>query len=387
MTDLRPGNRVELLETGDEFFPALQAAIDAARHSVQLETYIYRDDRTGIEVRDALVRAAARGVTVRLLVDGFGSSNLVLPLRQPLEAAGVEVRVFRPERTGGSLRLDRLRRLHRKLCVVDGRIGFCGGINIQDDRDGDDSAAPRFDFAVRVEGPVVADMVEAQQRLWRLVGWATGRRSSEPTPAVQHQVVVDDGVPAAFLVRDNLRNRRNIEDAYLEAIEGARTEIILCHAYFLPGRRFRRALREAAGRGVAVLLLLQGKSEHRWIHHAMRALYGSMVGAGIEIHDYQSTWLHAKVGVVDRTWITVGSSNLDPFSLLLAREGNVVVADRTLAERLRASLERAITDGSVAVRPETWARRPLVERLLSWIAYGTARLALGVARSSWSRFL
>lgn len=387
MTELLPGNRVDLLETGDEFFPALAAALDAASRSAHLETYIYRNDRTGIGIAEALIRAASRGVRVRLLVDGFGSANLAAPLRQRLESAGVEVRVFRPERTGFRLRRDRLRRLHRKLCVVDDCVGFCGGINIQDDRDGDDGAAPRFDFAVRVEGPAVADMVKAQWRLWRLVGWATGRLPADPASPVLVRRPMADGVRAAFLVRDNLRYRGNIEDAYLAAIEGARSEIVLCHAYFLPGLRFRRALRDAADRGVRVRLLLQGKSEHRWMHHAMRALYGSMVGAGIEIHDYQAAWLHAKVGVVDRTWATVGSSNLDPFSLLLAREGNVVIVDEGFAARLHRSLEQAIGQRATAVLPEAWARRPLVERLLSWMAYGTARFALGVARARWGQFL
>ena len=134
-------------------------------------------------------------------------------------------------------------------------------------------------------------------------------------------------------------------------------------------------------------MLLQGKSEHFWMHYAMRALYGSMVDAGIEIHDYQAGWLHAKVGVVDRRWATVGSSNLDPFSLLLAREGNIEIADDGFAARLLASLDLAMSARAVAVRPELWARRPLHERLLSWLAYGLARFALGVARAGWGQFL
>ena len=387
MTALLSGNQVVLLETGDAFFPALAAAIDGARRSVHLETYIFRHDRTADGIAGALASAARRGVEVRLLVDGFGSANLAPALRRLLEPAGVEVRVFRPERERFRLRRDRLRRLHRKLCVIDEQIGFCGGINIQDDRDWVDTAAPRFDFAVRVEGPVVADMVRAQRRLWRLVGWTAGRLPETAMSAVPDGAPLPGGVAAAFLVRDNLRYRRSIEDAYLTAIENANSEIVLCHAYFLPGRRFRRALREAVARGVRVRLLLQGKSEHFWMHYAMRALYGSMVDAGIEIHDYQVGWLHAKVGVVDRRWATVGSSNLDPFSLLLAREGNIEIADDGFAARLLASLDLAMSARAVAVRPELWARRPLHERLLSWLAYGLARFALGVARAGWGQFL
>lgn len=387
MTELLAGNRVDLLETGDEFFPALEAAIDAALRSVHLETYIFRDDRAGVRIASALARAAGRGVAVRLLVDGFGSANLASSLRRMIEPAGVAIRIFRPEPARLHLRRDRLRRLHRKLCVVDDRIGFCGGINIHDDRDGEDDAAPRFDFAVRVEGPVVAEMVHAQWRLWRLVGWTAARTRARRLPPPAAQPTFPDGVRAAFLVRDNVRNRRSIEDAYLAAIAGARREILLCHAYFLPGRRFRRALRDAVDRGVRVRLLLQGKSEYRLVHHAMRALYGSMVEAGIEIHDYHVAWLHAKVGVIDGTWATVGSSNLDPFSLLLAREGNMVIVDEGFAGCLHRSLEQAIDTCAWPVRPEDWARRSLIERVSSWVAYGTARLVLGVARGRWSGFL
>jgi cardiolipin synthase len=375
-----PGNRIVLLETGDAYFPALEAAFAAAREEIHLETYIFSEDATGRRIAAALAQAARRGVAVRVLVDGFGARNLAAGLRAILEPAGVHVLVFRPERgLVLPLRRSRLRRMHRKLVVVDGRVGFCGGINIVDDRTDAPDGRPRLDFAVRVEGPVVAQMHDAARRLWHLVAWTRGGR--RPGPRMQRcpaQPPQPGGVRAAFLLRDSFRHRREIEEAYLQAIRSASREIVIGNSYFLPGVRFRRALREAASRGVRVRLVLQGKREYFWVHYATRALYGSLVAAGIEIHEYIAAYLHAKVAVVDGYWATVGSSNIDPFSLLAAREANVAVEDEAFARALRDRLEQAVAGGALAVRPEVWAQQPWIERGLAWLAYFLARIALGL---------
>lgn len=377
------GNRIALLTTGDEYFPALEAAVDGAHDEVHLETYIFEDDPTGRRVAQCLARAARRGVAVRLLVDGFGASNLAPSLRAILEPAGVSIQVFRPEIAKGRFRRNRLRRMHRKLAVVDQRIGFCGGINILDDRDGTGEGQPRFDFAVRVEGPIVSDMHAAVRRLWKLVEWTkAGRRVGPRMERCPDQPVFPDGLRAAFLVRDNLRNRRTIEDAYLEAIASAQREILIANAYFLPGRRFRKALREAAQRGVRVRLLLQGKREYFWVHYAIRALHGWLLAAGMEVHDYTAAWLHAKVAVIDRQWATVGSSNIDPLSLLMAREGNIAVEDQRFASELQEKLESAMAKEAEPIRIESLARRPWLDRLLSWTAIGIARIAAGLIGTS-----
>ncbi len=383
MTQWVEGNRITLLTTGDEYFPALEAAIDAAREEVHLETYIFENDLTGQRIAECLARAARRGVAVRLLVDGFGASNLVQPLRDILEADKVSILVFRPELAKGRFRRNRLRRMHRKLVVVDRRIGFCGGINILDDRDGTGEGAPRFDFAVRVEGPIVTDMHAAMRRLWKLVEWTrVGRRVGPRMDACPPPPAYPGGQRAAFLVRDNLRNRRTIEDAYLEAIEAAQREILIANAYFLPGRRFRRELRVAAQRGVKVRLLLQGKREYFWVHYAIRALHGRLLAAGMEVHDYTATWLHAKVAVIDGHWATVGSSNIDPLSLLMAREANVVVDDSRFAAELQSILETAMVKGAEPVVTESLARRPWFDRLLSWTAIAVGRIAAGLIGTS-----
>ncbi len=383
MISLVEGNRIVLLETGDEYFAALETAIDGAREEVHLEAYIFEDDPTGRRIAECLARAARRNVAVRLLVDGFGAVNLLPSLRAILEPAGVSILVFRPEIAKFRLRRNRLRRMHRKLVVVDGRVGFCGGINILDDRDGRGDGPPRFDFAVEVEGPIVEQMHAAVRRLWLLVAWTrAGRRPGPRMMNSPSQPRFPDGVRAAFVVRDNLRNRDTIEDAYLEAIERARHEILIANAYFLPGRRFRRALREAAKRGVRVRLLLQGKREYFWVHYAVRALHGRMLAAGMEVHDYTASWLHAKVAVIDGHWATVGSSNIDPLSLFMAREANVVVEDEAFAQKLRTTLEVAMERGAEPIRNESLAARPWVDRLFSWVAIGVARIASGIIGTS-----
>ena len=379
------GNRLTLLCNGEQYFPALVAAIDAAREEVFLETYIFADDETGSLVADALARAAARGVAVHLLLDGFGARDFAPRFRAMLRQAGAGVLVFRPDISPWGLQRGRLRRMHRKLACIDGHIGFAGGINVIDDFDTPGQTPPRYDYAVRIEGPLSARLREAAAHQWSQVSWATFRHrwrgSHKPAPAAggPSPAAMAGGQRAALVVRDSLRHRHDIENAYLELIEGAREEIVIASAYFFPGRRFRRALAEAAQRGVKVVLLLQGRVEYALLHYASRALYGTLLAAGIEIHEYHRSFLHAKVAVFDCCRASIGSSNIDPFSLMVAREANVFVDDAAFAGELRASLAEAQRLGARAVPPQQWQRQPLWLRIRIWIAYGIARLLISVA--------
>lgn len=378
--DLDAGNRLQLLESGGEYFPSLIAAIDAAVQEVHLETYIFADDGTGRRVAAALARAAQRGVAVRVLVDGFGAREFAAGLGASLAADGVEVMTYRPEVGQFGFRRHRLRRMHRKLAAVDGRVAFVGGINVIDDFDDRESASARFDYAVRVEGPLVSGIHAAVRHVWRLVRWAhLGRRPPAPA-ALAPAPAVDGTARAALLIRDNLRHRRDIENAYLEAIEAARSEVLIANAYFLPGRRFRKALLEAARRGVKVRVLLQGRSDHLLLHYSTLSLYDRMLSAGVRVFEYQPAELHAKVAVIDGDWATVGSSNIDPFSLLLSREANVVVRDAAFAGQLQASLQAALDSAAKEIRAEDQRRRSWLARLASASAYSLVRFLLGVTR-------
>ncbi|MCX8087219.1 MAG: cardiolipin synthase ClsB [Rhodocyclaceae bacterium] len=374
------GNHIELLETGAEYFPALLAAIAAAKQTIQLETYIFAADATGKAVTAALAAAARRGVTVRVLVDGFGARDFPAGLGRELVAAGGELEVYRPEAARLAMRRNRLRRLHRKLAVIDGRIAFVGGINIIDDAD-TPTLGPRFDYAVRIEGPLVAQICQDAHHLWRLVGWARlKRRPPKPPPHLCASLPPAGQMSAAFVVRDNLRHRRDIEEAYLAALTNAQGEVVIASAYFLPGRRFRHALCEAAARGCRVTVLLQGQVEYALLHYATQALYGQLLKSGVRIFEYRAGFLHAKVAVVDDGWATVGSSNIDPFSLLLAREANVVIRDQGFAARLKDSLARAMAKDAVEITAADFHRSGLFIRATRWAAYGLVRLMLGVTR-------
>jgi cardiolipin synthase A/B len=373
------GNRITLLETGTDFFPSLIAAIDGATTEVHLESYLFANDVTGHAVTQALTRAARRGATVRVMVDGFGSPDFLSTLGYDLITDGVQVMIYRPEVARLRLRRHRLRRMHRKLAVIDGRIAFVGGINIIDDINSPGQSTPRFDYAVAVEGPLLESIHRAAHHLWRLVRWANFRRRvpvpTPPPPAPQST----GNINAAFVLRDNLRHRRDIEEAYLDAITRARDEIVLANAYFLPGRRFRHALIDAVERGVRVIVLLQGRVEYVLQHYATQALYGALIEGGVRIYEYRPSFLHAKVAVVDSQWATIGSSNIDPFSLLMAREANVIVRDAGFAAGLRASLGRAIDNDSVEIRADDLRKRSLVTRSACWLAYAAVRLAVGLA--------
>ncbi len=379
MTGFTDGNAITLLENGKQYFPALEAAIDDAEREVFLETYIFNPDITGRRIAAALCRAAGRGVAVHLLVDGFGGREFVRTLMAGLIASGVAVLIYRRELKLLSLRRQRLRRMHRKLAVIDARVAFVGGINVIDDFDPAGPPHPRYDYAVQVEGPLLMSIADAAHQLWRLVSWANFRRRlNEPLQAPPCDRLAGSR-RASFRIRDSLRHRRDIEEAYLAAIGTARTEVLIACAYFFPGRRFRQALVDAAQRGVHVTLLLQGLADHPVQAYATRALYPFFLGHGIRLFEYHRSYLHAKVAVVDERWATVGSSNIDPFSLLLAREANVFVDDGDFAAGLRDSLLRAMNEGARELCAEDWRKLPLLRRAASWLAYQAVRLAVGLA--------
>ncbi len=384
MADYRGGHQLCLLEGAREFFPRLVADIDAAAHEVRLETYIFDVQGMGEQVAQALRRAAQRRVAVFLLMDGAGTPALPARWAEILTSAGVQWQIFSPLGRLGLALPSRWRRLHRKLCVIDGQVAYCGGINVLDDWIDPNHgrlAAPRFDFAVRVSGPLVQAVHEAMAQFWwrlravrraQQVDWAGAwqalqravhaRTQSAPAPAGAA------GARAALVLRDNVHHRRRIERAYLQAIGEARHDVVLANAYFLPGRKMRRALIVAARRGVRVRLLLQGNYEYFMQYHATRALYQPLLAAGVDIFEYSDSFLHAKVAVVDQRWATVGSSNIDPLSLLLAREANVVVHDAAFARLLHERLVQVMADNAQPVEFDRHRQRPLTQKVLDKLA-------------------
>ena len=404
MNSSRNSETLQLLQGGQALFPAFIQAFDAAKSWIQLETYIFDFHGAGADVADALIRAARRGVTVQVLVDAIGSGPIAQSWQEKLSDAGVQWCAYSPLASGfGLLVPERWRRLHRKLCVVDQSTVFCGGINVLDDfhdPNHGELPAPRFDFAVAVTGPLAAEATDAMALLWWRVqagysarqrhlndAWEEfkaagygGRTDARLMAASENSAAANfSGMPplnVALVLRDNLRNRHSIERAYRKAIGRSREEVIIANAYFLPGGKLRRALIKASRRGVRVTLLLQGKYEYFMQYHAARPVYGALLAAGVEIHEYSTSFLHAKVAVVDGHWATVGSSNLDPLSLLLAREANVVVEDKAFAGQLRACLHEAVAYHGQRLDAVAYSQRSLATRVQGWAAYALMRLAL-----------
>ena len=395
------GNQVDLLEGGDALFERMRLAIDAAVGDIWLATYIFDDDPAASAVAEALKRAAARGVAVHVVVDGFGCIGTLGGVRRLFADSDVRLQVFRPlDRWIAWLQPGQLRRLHQKLCVCDEKVAFVGGINIIDDRHDMNhgwSDVPRLDFAVEIRGPLVAAVHATSRAMWaRAHLWRSWRdevaaiaRSARPAKkalSVLRELrgattapVVEDKTPmqAAFIVRDNLRQRRAIERNYVEAIRHARTRVDIAVPYFYPGQAFRRALRRAARRGVRVRLLLQGKVDYRFAGLAAQVLYAQLRAAGVRIYEYTPAFLHAKVAVVDDDWATVGSSNIDPLSLLLNLEANVVVRDpgfaSTLAERFDAAF--AVSVEVTATPMQAGWRGWLQRAVVAWAAALYLRVA------------
>ena len=371
-------NDVQLLFCGADYFPALIAALDAAQYEVYFETYIFADDQTGSEVQAALARAAGRGVAVRVITDWFGTGNAgSVRLDGQLRQAGVQHRVFNPWFRRG------VTRSHRKICVVDRVVAFVGGININDDMFCDHNhkialAAPRWDFAVAVRGSLVAAIHHEAQAQWARMGHLGLIKRIELYREMRAagKSAGQNPVLAGLVVRDNLRNRRTIQRAYLQALGKAKKSVMLANPYFAPGRKFRHALASAARRGVDVTLLI-GVGEI-WLQDAVaHSFYPKLLEAGVKVVEYHKTQLHAKVAVVDDDWATVGSSNCDGLSLFLNQEANVVVKDAAFARALRAGIGAAVAEG-VAIHADDFAHVGRVRRIGYEIAFLAYKLAMRI---------
>ncbi|MEY2805171.1 MAG: cardiolipin synthase ClsB [Pseudomonadota bacterium] len=378
-----------LLQGSTEFFPALVQAIDAAEQEIWFETYLFNIAAQGQTVAAALERAAWRGVAVRVVLDGAGSRDMAPEWLERWRQAGVHWRIFDPVGPAGLWFPSRWRRLHRKLCVIDARQAFCGGINILDD--GYDPHVqraldhPRLDYAVALtQAPLVADILAVMSQLWWRLEISRNLRARRIGAALEAWRGGDPGAesPARgdmrLVLRDNVRHRYGIQRSYLKAIGRAKKDILIANAFFFPASKLRRALQTAAARGVRVRLLLPGYYEFAVPYRASRVVYRQLLQAGIEIYEYHASYLHAKVAVVDDRWATVGSSNLDPLSLLLAREANLVAEDVAFATQLRNRLEQQMKTGAHWVRPRL-ERLGWLERLLDIAAYALMRALIVLA--------
>jgi len=331
-------NRVELLENGEEYFPRVFDAMRAAKSEILLETFIVFEDKVGAELQQILIDAARRGVRTTVSLDGFGCGELTTGYLAALSEAGVHLQMFDPAPKHLGFRTNWFRRLHRKIVVVDGLIAFIGGINFSGDHLADFGPEAKQDYAVQIQGPAVADIhhfaLLQSGRPGRARFWWQRRRQRRADMAFN-----DHDGQVRLVFRDNDQHQTDIEDVYLHALRRAKRRVVIANAYFFPGYRLLREIRNAARRGVEVRLILQGQPDMLVAKLAARMTYDYLLKAGVQIHEYCQRPLHGKVALVDEEWSTVGSSNLDPLSLSLNLEANVLIRDRTFNQHLFQRLE------------------------------------------------
>ena len=363
--DLRPGNHITILRDGLETFPAMLAAIERARRFIHLETYIIESDAIGKRFAEALIRKSREGVTVRVMWDAFGSWFLAPSFARSLREAGIDVIEYRPLRFWRR-RTRWSRRDHRKILVADGEVGFLGGINLSMDYAPLDEGGNGWrDTHALVRGPVVADL----ERLFRFTWLGESGPHYPFDPGVALEAVVTRDTDWAAVIANGDRERRGaIRRHYLQAIRRATRSIDVASAYFVPDPSLRRALERAAGRGVRVRLILPRDSDVRTVQYASEHLYGRLLRAGVEIHLWPKTHMHAKTAVIDGCWSTIGSYNLDNMSLLLNLELMLEVVSTDFGQRMERMF-RDDLESCQRLAPETWRQRSWPLRLASRLAY------------------
>ena len=354
----RLGNEFRLLNDGGEFFARMLAAIEEARRYVLLEMYLVRSGAVATRFIDALGRAAGRGARVCVMFDGFGALGLTRADRRRLLDAGPELRFFNPLRLGN--RLSNLLRDHRKLLVADGRVAFVGGAGLTDDFAPGARRGPWRELMVEIQGAVIADWQRAFARTWRRCGPELAL--VEPPACEAHA----DGA-AGRLSLSEARQRSVLANGVLRRIDSATARAWIMSAYFVPSRRFRKALRRAARRGVDVRLLLPGaRTDHPWVRQAARRFYGKLLRNGVKIFEYQPRMLHAKMILCD-DWVSIGSSNLDRWSFRWNLEANQEIADADFANTAAAVFAGDFA-ASRALSRRYWRQRAWFDRLRETIA-------------------
>jgi cardiolipin synthase A/B len=356
------GNRVDLLFNGQDIFPAKLAAIRGAKTSINYAQYVFEEGDNAAAVAEALAERCRAGVTVNVLLDAFGSLLMPSPYRQTLDDAGCRVASYRPLKP---FALDRYNfRNHRRILVVDGRIGVTGGSGTSGKWSGDGRQKGHWrDTDVRVEGPVVEQLQGAFAENWlEATGFALGGKTYFPQPAVAR------GAIAAQAVRSSpAGGSAAMYTMYLLAMSAARSTIHITNPYFVPEQKMIDTLVDAAERGVRVVILMPGVIDHNIVRQASRSELGKLLKVGVQIYEYQPALLHSKTMVVDGKWATVGSTNLDHRSFALNEELNLVVYDEAIAGQFARAFQEDLRF-STRLTYEAWKNRGLASRLLEFLS-------------------
>ncbi len=360
-----PGNHVTVLRDGARTYPAMLEAIRHAREYIHLETYILVADRTGRRFGEALIERARAGVDVRLLYDSLGSIGLATEFVAELQHAGVRTAEYNPIAPWRP-RFALNQRDHRKILVVDGRIGFTGGLNISDDYAAvEDGGVGWHDMHCKIEGPAVTELARLFRRTWIRAG-------GDAFPLIEQRadesVVSLDTALARILGNEGRRRRTPIRRVYLHAIRRAHKTIAITNAYFIPDRGIRRALVNAVRRGVQVRVVVPSRSDVPAVQWATRHLYARLLKAGVKVYEWTGRMVHAKTAVIDEVWSTIGSSNLDYRSLKVNLEVVAIIIDRTFGRRMAEQFVLDVAE-SDEIQLEVWRKRPWWHRPIEWIFF------------------
>jgi cardiolipin synthase A/B len=359
---------IDLVHSGEDYFFRVKNLIDKAQSEVHLQTYLLAYDKTGQEITNALIQAAERKVAVHVLLDSYGSGDIPTTIIAQLRQKGIQVRFFSPWHSKKLIYVGR--RLHHKVIVVDGMHALVGGINISDKYRGSEAALPWLDYAVYIEDDTIG---LALQQLCRNIYFKTLSRKRN---RIQSVFLEGSTTKVHILRNDWFRERNEIFNHYLKAIQSARGEIVIVASYFLPGKKLMTAIRKATRRNVSVKIVLSGVSDLPVVMRATQYLYGYFLQQGVELYEWKKSILHAKIAVVDNHWSTTGSFNLNDLSYYANIEMNASVDSIHFSQHVRHHLQ-AILDGSERITMETLAyREDLKSKILNWVSYLLVRLAL-----------
>jgi cardiolipin synthase len=362
---LRRSNRVKTLRAGGEAFPAMLEAIASARGHVHLEMYILRNDRIGRTFQEALIERAKAGVHVRVIYDSLGSFGLASAFVDEFRAAGIETIEFHPV-VPWRPRWGLNKRDHQKILVVDDRIGFTGGLNIGDEYVPlEQGGGGWYDAQVRIEGPVVFDLAALFRRMWLKNGG-----SYFPEPRVHHvEAAAGEHLSSVQVISNaRIRTRFQMRRAYVHAIRRAQKRICIMNAYFIPDRVLRRRFAQAVERGVDVRVIVPSTSDVSAVYWATRYLYARLIRRGVRLYEWPERMMHAKSGIIDAVWSTIGSYNLDRRSLLHNLEAGVIVLDRDVGRALEKQFDEDLK-GCREVLLSEWEARSKLSRVLEWFFF------------------
>ncbi len=365
----RYNNQLELLQSGNSFFEKLSDLIKNSTTEIHLQLYIFEPDKTGKIITDLLIEAAKRGVKIHIVLDAYGSKNFNKTWQKNLTDVGIEIYFYSPIKFANYLHMGM--RLHHKIICVDGKFALVGGINISNNYSAYTLQTPWLDFALLAQGKVVLDLVQICKQTLRTV-------SSYPKNKTKQEIQKEHKPIITRVLQNNwVQAKFGITHQYKQQIRKANNEIILIASYFIPSLAMKRLLKNAAKRGVNVKIVLSSNSDVPMVKYATEYFYNDLLKAGINIYEWKQSVLHAKVGLVDSEWLSVGSYNLNHLSDFGSIECNLEILDKEFCLTTNTKLNQLINDGCEKVMMDDFnSNKSTKNRLFQLISYLLVRLSL-----------